>query len=61
MQGEKMNPVDPDIEHKWIEISKIRLHELKSGKVKGVSGDEVFNKILDRFEVWSDEKERGNA
>jgi len=45
-----MNPVDPDIEQKWIEVSKIRLNELKSGKVKGVSGDEVFSKIWKRFE-----------
>ena len=56
-----MNPVDPDIEHEWINISKIRLHELKSGKVKGVPGNEVFNKILERLEICSDKRERGNA
>ncbi len=45
-----MNPVAPEIDCKWIEISKKRLNELKSGKVKGVSGNEVFNKIWKRFE-----------
>lgn len=45
-----MNPVDPDIDLKWIEVSKRRLNELKSGEVRGIPGDEVFNKIWKRFE-----------
>jgi len=40
-----MNPINPDIEQEWIKISEKRLDELKSGKVKGIPGDEVFNKI----------------
>ncbi len=45
-----MNPVDPDIDRKWIELSKRRLEELKMGKVKGVPGEEVFDRIWKRFE-----------
>ncbi len=45
-----MNLVDPNIDSKWLEVSKRRLNELKSGEVKGVLGDEVFNKIWKRLE-----------
>ena len=45
-----MNPIDSDIDRKWIEVSKKRLNDLRSGRVKGVPGDEVFNKIWKRFE-----------
>jgi len=45
-----MNPVDPNIDSKWLEVSKRRLNELKSGEVKGVPGDEVFNRIWKRLE-----------
>ncbi len=47
---QSMNPVDLRIDRNWIEVSKIRLNELQSGKVKGIPGDEVFNKIWKRFE-----------
>ena len=47
---QSMNPIDSDIDRKWLEVSKKRLNELKSGEVKGVPGDEVFNKIWKRFE-----------
>ncbi len=47
---QSMNPIDSDIYRKWLEVSKKRLNELKSGEVKGVPGDEVFNKIWKRFE-----------
>ncbi len=45
-----MNPVDPDIDRKWLEVSKRRLNELKSGELMGVPGDEVFIRIWKRFE-----------
>ncbi len=45
-----MHPVNPDIDLKWIEVSKRRLNELKSGEVRGIPGDEVFNRIWKRFE-----------
>jgi len=44
-----LNPSESDIDKKWIEMAKERLKELKSGKIKAVPGDEVFNKIWQRF------------
>ncbi len=44
-----LNPVDQEIEKKWIEVAEKRLDELKSGEVKGISGEEVFEKIQKRF------------
>jgi hypothetical protein len=44
-----LNPVESDIDKKWIKIAEQRLQELKSGIVKAVPGDEVFKKIWQRF------------
>ncbi len=44
-----LNPVSKEIDQKWIEISKRRLEELKSGKTKAIPGNEVFDKIWQRF------------
>jgi putative addiction module component (TIGR02574 family) len=44
-----LNPVDSGIEKKWIEVAERRLKELKTNKVKGISGDEVFDRIQKRF------------
>lgn len=44
------NPPDAEIEREWVKVAKRRLAELRSGKVKAVSGDEVFAKIRERFE-----------
>lgn len=35
------------IEDKWLEISKRRLAELRSGRVKPVPGEQVFARIRD--------------
>jgi hypothetical protein len=40
-----LNPVDEGIEKKWIMVAEKRLRELKSGRVTGISGEEVFEKI----------------
>ena len=40
-----MNPVNTEIDRKWIEVSKKRLDELISGKVQGIPGDEVFDRV----------------
>ncbi|MDP2156376.1 MAG: addiction module protein [Nitrospirota bacterium] len=45
-----LNPPDVDIEKEWVEIAKKRLAELRSDRMKAVSGDEVFSKIRQRFE-----------
>jgi len=44
-----LNPVESEIDKKWIKIAKDRLNDLRSGKIKSVPGDEVFNKIWKRF------------
>ena len=44
-----LNKPDPDIDVKWAEKAKRRLHELRSGKVTPVSGDTVFEKVLKSY------------
>jgi putative addiction module component (TIGR02574 family) len=44
-----LNMPDTGIDAKWKEVVKRRLHELRSGEVMPVPGDEVFNKALRRF------------
>jgi putative addiction module component (TIGR02574 family) len=44
-----LNPPDSAIDKKWTAVAKRRLRELRSGKVKAVPGDDVFNKIWQRF------------
>jgi len=45
-----MTPIDTEIDRKWLEVSKKRLNDLRTGKVIGVPGDEVFDNIWKRFE-----------
>ncbi len=45
-----LNPMSEEIDREWIEISKRRLAELRSGAVKPVPGNEVLTKIRERFE-----------
>ena len=44
-----LNPPEAEIDKKWAAIAKQRLAELRSGKVKAISGDEVFEKIWNKF------------
>ena len=44
-----LNPPDPDLDRKWAEVAKRRLEELRSAYVKAVPGDQVFDKIRERF------------
>ncbi|MCF6154543.1 MAG: addiction module protein [Candidatus Brocadia sp.] len=44
-----LNPPESEINKKWAAVAKRRLEELRSGKVKAVSDEEVFKKILNRF------------
>lgn len=46
---ESLNVPDPAIDKKWAEIAKRRLEELRSGKVKPISGEEVFDRVQKRF------------
>lgn len=44
-----LNMPDTAIDKKWIQIAKRRLGELHSGKVEPIPGDEVFDRIHERF------------
>jgi len=44
-----VNPMDHGIDHEWIKIAKRRLQELRAGIVKPIPGEEVFQKVKDRF------------
>ena len=44
-----LNPPESEVDQKWIVVAKRRLQEMRSGKVKGISGEEVFEKIWNRF------------
>ena len=44
-----LNTPDPAIDKKWVKIAKRRLGELRSGKVKPIPGNEVFNRVHERF------------
>lgn len=44
-----LNVPSSDIDKKWASLAKERLFDLKSGKVKGRDGEEVFNNIWDRL------------
>jgi len=45
-----MNPSNEENDQKWAAEAKSRLEELRSGKVKSISGEEIFKKIWKRFE-----------
>jgi len=45
-----LNQPESEIDKKWSDVAKKRLHELRSGSVTPVPGDEVFRKIRKRFE-----------
>jgi putative addiction module component (TIGR02574 family) len=40
-----LNAPDSDIDKKWAEVAQKRLAELRSGKVKAIPAQEVFDKI----------------
>ena len=44
-----LNKPDPEIDKKWIKIAKQRLEEIRSGKIKPIPGNEVFNRVDERF------------
>ncbi len=46
---ESLNVPNPAIDKKWAEVAKRRLEELRSGKVKPIPGEEVFEKVQKRF------------
>lgn len=45
-----LNQPESDIDKKWAKEAKRRLTDLRSGSVKAIPGEEVFEKIWKRFE-----------
>ena len=45
-----INPPIAEIDIEWISVAKKRLTELRSGQVTPISGNEVFERIRNRFE-----------
>jgi len=43
-----LNLPDPEIDSEWAETAKTRLAELRSGRVKGIPGDQVLARIRAR-------------
>jgi len=44
-----LNPPESEIDKKWAEVAKRRLDEIRSGAVKPIAGEEVFEEIWKRF------------
>lgn len=42
-------PADPDVERAWLETSQRRYRELVEGKVEGIPGPRVFQRLRDRL------------
>ncbi|MCR4316143.1 MAG: addiction module protein [Planctomycetes bacterium] len=47
---ETVRPKNPKIDEKWIQVALRRRDELRSGKVKGIPGEEAMEKIRKRLE-----------
>lgn len=44
-----LNPMQKEIDKMWAEEAEKRVEEIRSGKVKTIPGEEVFNKIRSRL------------
>ena len=44
-----LNTPDPDLDLQWAKVAHRRFSDLKSGKVKGIPGNVVFDNIRKRF------------
>jgi putative addiction module component (TIGR02574 family) len=44
-----LNPLQKEIDKLWAKEAEKRVEEIRSGKVKTVSGEKVFKKILHRL------------
>ena len=45
-----LNQPESEIDKKWAKEAVRRLAELRSGNVEAIPGDEVFDKVWERFE-----------
>jgi putative addiction module component (TIGR02574 family) len=44
-----LNPSESEIEKRWAQEAQSRLNDIKSGKVKTISGEKIFNDLWKRF------------
>jgi putative addiction module component (TIGR02574 family) len=44
-----LNVPIPDIDKAWVGVARRRLAELRSGRTKAVPGNEVFDRVRERF------------
>ena len=44
-----LNPMQKEIDKMWADEAEKRVEEIRSGKVKTIPGEEVFNKIRSRL------------
>jgi putative addiction module component (TIGR02574 family) len=44
-----LNPPQSDIDQKWADVANHRLDELQNGRSQAVAGEEVFDRIWNRF------------
>ena len=44
-----LNITDASIDNAWAEVAERRLNELRTGRVKSVPGDQVFDRVRKRF------------
>ena len=47
---QSLNQPESEIDKKWNEIAQKRLMEMRSGKIKPISGEQVFKNIWGKFE-----------
>ncbi len=45
-----LNQPESEIDKEWAKEAKRRLDELRSGRVNAIPGEEVFKKVLEKFE-----------
>ena len=45
-----INPPELDTDKEWAVVARKRLSEMRSGKVKPVPGEEVFERVRNRFD-----------
>jgi putative addiction module component (TIGR02574 family) len=44
-----LNIPNPDIDKEWVGVAKRRLAELRSGRINPIPGNQVFERIRERF------------
>ena len=48
---QSLNHPEPEVDEEWSKVAQKRLMEMKAGKIKPISGAQVFKKIWEKFEA----------